>query len=125
RRPEQRRSETVSLDTESLRVMAVAPDGLRKPDAATESLDRPGRVDPMDRRTWNAKGAILGRLGRRDEALAAYDQSLNLNPGDRVALAAKGRILFDLGRIPEALKAFEDGLILEANHLEFLTCKQV
>jgi len=77
----------------------------------------------MDRRTWNAKGALLGRLGRPEESLTAYDQSLNLNPGDRSALAAKGRILFDLGRVPEARKAFEDGLILEPNHLDFLSGK--
>src|SRR3989442_6085537 len=110
-------------DTEALRELAGGPEGTRKADAALGAPHRASRVDPMDRRTWNARGALLGRLGRTEEALTAYDQSLNLNPGDRGALGAKGRILLDLGRIPEARKAFEDGLILEPNHLDFLSGK--
>src|SRR5205823_6999439 len=62
-------------DVDALRSIATAYEALGKGDAAMESLEHAARIDPMDRATWNAKGAFLARVGRRAEALAAYDHT--------------------------------------------------
>ena len=58
------------------------------------------------------RGAILSRLGHKEEAFEAYKQALTLNPQNEQAWVNKGAVLQALGRPAEALAACDHALAI-------------
>jgi tetratricopeptide (TPR) repeat protein len=54
------------------------------------------------------EGAILMRMGRREEARRAYEAAVALAPEDALLRARYGELLRELGRIEEAIAALQD-----------------
>src|SRR5207249_4158301 len=108
-------------DTEALRELAGALEGTGRADAALEALDLASRVDPMDRRIGNGKGALLRRLGRSEAALTVNDQFLDPNHYD--AYRTKGVCLLRSGHAEDALPCFDFVLKVSPKDARVLTWK--
>ncbi|MGH9390151.1 MAG: tetratricopeptide repeat protein, partial [Vicinamibacteria bacterium] len=54
------------------------------------------------------EGAILARMGKREEARKAYETAVALAPGDALLRARLGELLRDLGEIEESIKRLRE-----------------
>jgi arylsulfatase A-like enzyme/Flp pilus assembly protein TadD len=60
---------------------------------------------PQDAALHQREGAILARMGRKEEARKAYEAAVALAPRDALLRARYGELLRELGRIEEAIAA--------------------
>ena len=84
-------------------------------DAALAAFDKALAQTPNDPDALNAKGALLGRLGRHADALLMFDALVRLFPDNATAHYNRGRALAALDRFEEASAAYETALRLDAD----------
>lgn len=87
---------------------------------ALDWIDNALAVRPRDVQALNARGTVLGSLGRLDEAIASFERAAAQRPGDPGIWCNIARALRYQSRHTEALSHFERALALSPNYCEAL-----
>ncbi len=93
--------------------LAVAYEGLSKPDKAEQHYLRALELDPSQTRTHLNLGNLLTLKGDHGGAIEHYEQAVALDPEFSEAHVCLGRAMFAVGRIDEALRCGEIALGLD------------
>lgn len=93
--------------------LAVAYEGLSKPDKAKAHYLRSLELDPHQARTHVNLGSLLWQEGNRDAAIAHYEQAIDLDAEFADAHVYLAQAMHFLGRVDEALQCGETAVRLD------------
>ena len=93
--------------------LAIAYEGLSKPDMAKRHYLRALELDPGQARIHVNLGALLWQEGKRDAAVAHYEQAVAEDANFAEAHVYLGQAMHFLGRIDEAMRYAEAALRLD------------
>jgi protein O-GlcNAc transferase len=102
----------------SLAVILMERDG---PERALPVIEHGVQAAPTFAPIWYAHGAVLQRLGRRDDALASYERALQINPEYVEALINSGTLLRETLQHLPALERFNRALAIKPDHQNALS----
>jgi arylsulfatase A-like enzyme/Flp pilus assembly protein TadD len=82
-------------------------------EGAVAALKEAQTAIPAESSFHQREGAILWRMGRRDEARKAYETALGLSPEDALLLVRYGELLRELGEAEESIRSLRKAIEIE------------